>query len=43
MLTSAMSRTVKIIAKSQNVNITDDAGIADTDAIVGRRSWTVHG
>lgn len=43
MLTSATKSTVKIRAKSQKVTITDDAGTADTEAIVGRRSCTVHG
>ena len=43
MLTSATRSTVKMRAKSQNVTITDVAGTADTEAIVGRRSCTVHG
>ena len=43
MLTSATSSTVKMIAKSQNVVITEADDISDIAAFVGRRSCTVQG
>ena len=43
MLTSATSSTVKMAAKSQKVVITDDSGMSEMAATVGRRSWIVQG
>lgn len=42
-LTSAISRTVNIAAKSQKVVITAEVETADMAALVGRRSCTVQG
>lgn len=38
MLTSAISKAVKMAAKIQNVSFTDDDGIAEIAAVVGIKS-----
>ena len=40
---SAASRAVNTAAKSQNVIITEPAGMAEMAARAGMRSWIIHG